>query len=81
MILASAKYVITHQGSDGNEELYIDSFDNLKFTIATTWSKIPHRVLIEGLKVKVLRTDSSREVLESEFTFSSLPSRSLPEHL
>lgn len=84
-ILSSAKYCITHQDKDGSENLYVDSFENLRRTIATTWGRIPHRVVVEGLEVKVLKQDADKgnltETLDALFVFSPFSSAELPDHL
>lgn len=84
-ILGSAKYVITQQDRDGCEEKYVDSFDRLRQVIAVTYSRLPHRVVIENHTVKVLiieiKENTESEVLDTTFTFSPFTTLALPDHL
>lgn len=80
-IIGSAKYLITHQDKDNDESHYVGTFDKLRSTIATTWSKIPHRVVVEGFTVKVLNQTKLTEELEAVFIFSPLSSQELPDNL
>jgi len=81
-ILGSAKYRIEHfidRGTVSPDAVYVDSFDNLRRVIATTWSKIPHTVNIKGMDVEVTKKGTSE--LLALFTFKALHDISLPDHL
>lgn len=84
-ILGNANYLITASYSDGKKtsseqvDRYVDNFENLRRTIATTWLKIPHTVKVEKNIVTV--TQEGSDVLLAEFKFMPLVEQKLPDHL
>lgn len=81
-ILGTANYIIEHR-SDRSvappEAIYVDNFENLRRAIATTWSRIPHRVKVEGMTVQVFGAPLGE--LLADFEFKALPTAKIPEHL
>lgn len=83
-ILSKEKYLIhcafyDSPESKGAEEpqLYFGTLEDLKKTIATTWSQIPHEVIIQHNTVHVQR---EKGTVLANFTFTSLTSQELPDH-
>lgn len=80
-ILGSAKYKIDAEFIDNTSRsvgCYVDSFDNLRRTIRTTWSKIPHRVVVVGNVVTVYHKTEEKKL--AVFTFSPFTQSELPDH-
>lgn len=83
MSIISRKSYLIHAhfyegGPDQGPSQYVGDFETLRSTIATTWSKIPHRVGVNANQVEV-RHDVSNNVLAT-FTFMQLTEQKLPEH-
>ncbi len=80
-ILGSTNYLIRVEVGEGFErKQWVDNYENLRRTIATTWSLVPHLVTIQGLDVKV--TKDGEETILAWFKFEPLMSNSvkLPDH-
>lgn len=81
-ILGSTNYSIhaTFYGASGvSEETYVDNFDNLRRTIAISWSKIPHMVKVTDKVVYVYKDDEQGATL-AKFTFKHSNTQKLPDH-
>lgn len=81
-ILVNKNYLIStnfYSGSpDVSPGVYIGSFEELRRTIATTWSKIDHSVQVKANAVEV-RKESDNSLL-ALFIFTNLTEQKLPEH-
>lgn len=80
-ILGTASYIIEHRPNKGCAPIstYVDNFENLRHVIATTWSKVPHRVAVNNMSVQV-RSEPDDKLL-ADFEFKPVLSNKLPDHL
>jgi hypothetical protein len=80
-IIGSKKYMIEQYtekslGTMKPEHIYFDSFDTLRQTIATTWSKLEHEVIVRG---NVVQVAEPKKGVTGHFVFKEIKGE-LPDH-